>query len=103
MNDFDELCKKVDILTKEVRKLTKLTTDIAKSLQLIPVTEDELAKFTKIRLKNEEKVAEAVHLIEENTKSNDGETVSLFGETQYKGAQDIYGDVLGDDFLGGVR
>lgn len=101
MDKIDELCKKVDALTKKVDKLAKLTTDIGKALQLIPVTGDELAKFTAIRLKNEKAVAEASQLIEENTKPEN--SVSLFGENQFRDTQSIYDDVLGSDYLGGVR
>ena len=92
MDKIDELCKKVDKLTKEVSENRKLLTKVAKSLQLIPVTEEELAEFTRIRLKNEEKVAEAAKLIEENTKPDN--RVSLFGESNFTDTEDIYSDVL---------
>lgn len=101
MDKIDELCKKVDALTKKVDKLYNLTTNIGKALQLIPVTSEELAKFTAIRLKNEKAVAEAASLIEENTKPENN--VSLFGENQFTDTQSIYDDVLGNDYLGGVR
>ena len=94
MDKIDELCKKVD-------KLTKLVTDIAKSLQLIPVTAEELAKFTKIRMKNEQLVDEAMQLIEENATNK--EKYSLFSETQYNDTQSIYDDVLGFDYIGGAK
>lgn len=101
MDKIDELCKKLDALTKKVDKLYNLTTNIGKALQLIPVTSEELAKFTAIRLKNEKAVAEAASLIEENTKPENN--VSLFGENQFMDTQSIYDDVLGADYLGGVR
>lgn len=101
MDKIDDLRKKVDTLTKKVDKLIKLTTDIGKALQLIPVTPEELAKYTAIRMKNEEAVSETVKLIEENTKEDN--RVSLFGENQFNDTQSIYNDVLGTDYLGGTR
>lgn len=101
MDKVDELCKKVDKLTKEVTETRKLMLKIAKALQIIPVTAEELAEFTKIRLKNEKKVDEAMNLIEDNLKEDD--SVSLFGASQFKDDNSIYDNVLGNDYLGGDR
>jgi hypothetical protein len=84
---------------KIIKSLEKLVTTMAKAMYLIPVSEKDVIKIQEARRKNEESIHEAHHIVEQNMSTDD--TASLFRDPIYTDSE-IYGDVIADDFLGGL-
>lgn len=91
-----------DLLTKIDKKLDKilnLSTKTGKALHLIPVSEEEEKNIQITQRKNLQlasKVNEDLNAMENKP---DDTPSTIFD--MYKSKEDIYGDVLGDDFLNG--
>ena len=95
---MDEQAKILELLSKIDKKqdrLMNLVTKIAKTLHLIPVTEKEERDIQILQRKN---MAQAVKINDEldNMENKSDETSVLFPTKE-----EIFGDILGDDFLGG--
>ena len=98
---IDELIKKVDTLTKSVNKMTRLTTLIAKSLHLVPITEAEEKNMQLLKRKNEE-LAYKINDELENMENKAKEFAENALGNIFQDAGSVYGDVLGDDLLGTI-
>ena len=84
---------------KIIKDLDKLVTTMAKAMYLIPVSEKEIIRIQEARRKNEAAIHEAHHIVEQNMSNDD--TASLFRDPIYND-NEIYSDVIADDFLGGL-
>lgn len=98
MEDTNELLVK---LHKKVDKLNNIVTKIAKTLHLIPVTEKEerdIQILQRTNLKIAAKVNDDLNAMENRP---DNSAQSIFSQPEYS-ENDLFSDVLADDFLGGV-
>jgi hypothetical protein len=89
---LDTLCKKVD-------KLLNLTTKIAKTLHLVPVTEKEEKAIQVMRERNAQqafKVAEERADFKNEQEDIFAPSMELF---QQLSIEDVYSDVLADDVI----
>ena len=95
---MDEQAKILELLSKidkKQDKLMNLVTKIAKTLHLIPVTEKEERDIQILQRKN---MAQAVKINDElDNMENKSDEVSVLFPTK----EEVFGDILGDDFLGG--
>lgn len=95
---MDEQAKILELLSKidkKQDKLMNLVTKIAKTLHLIPVTEQEERNIQILQRKN---MAQAVKINDElDNMENKSDEVSALFPTK----EDVFGDILGDEFLGG--
>ena len=93
---MDELLTKID---KKLDKILNLQTKIAKALHLLPVTEKEERAIQIQQRKNLEQAAKVNQDLNdmENIEDNSPPTLSELFTTK----QEIFDDILGDDFLGG--
>ena len=98
MEDTNELLVK---LHKKVDKLNNIVTKIAKTLHLIPVTEKEerdIQILQRTNLKIAAKVNDDLNAMENRP---DNSVQSILSQPEYS-ENDLFSDVLADDFLGGV-
>lgn len=95
---MDEQAKILELLSKidkKQDKLMNLVTKIAKTLHLIPVTEKEERDIQILQRKN---MAQAVKINDElDNMENKSDEISVLFPTK----EEVFGDILGDDFLGG--
>lgn len=94
----------LDLLTKinkKVDKLTTIVTRMGKALHLVPVTEKE-ERDIQIQQRNNlnqaAKVAAELEAMSPKEPSNAPEMLSIFDTFEHA---ELFGDVLGDDYLGG--
>lgn len=91
-----------DLLTKIDKKLDKILnmqTKIAKALHLIPVTEKEERAIQIQQRKNLEQAAKVNDDLNAMENKNIDSPPTL--DTLFTSKEEIYNDILGDDFLGG--
>ncbi len=96
-----EIQSMVALLNKKVDKLTNIVTKIGKTLHLIPVTEKEERDIQLLQRKNLEqaaKVSQELEAMLPKPESNTPEMLTIFDKFEQS---ELFGDVLGDDFLGG--
>lgn len=92
---IDLICK----LDKKVDKLSNLVNKIAKTLHLIPVTEKEEREMQLTQRKNLQiaaKVNDDLNAMSQDKPENNDSIFSIYNQ-----AENIFGDVIADDFLGG--
>ena len=93
---MDELLTKID---KKLDKILNMQTKIAKALHLLPVTEKEERLIQIQQRKNLElsaKVNEDLNAME-NRQDDSPPTI----EDLFNSREEIFNDILGDDYLGG--
>lgn len=104
MDEIREILEQIDSrLSKIERKIdrnTNLLTKIAKVLHLIPVTEKEEREFQITQRTNLQIAAKVNDDLDQMSDSQPEEKFSPFSQYNFT-AQDIFGDVLADDYLGG--
>ena len=91
-----------DLLTKIDKKLDKILnmqTKIAKALHLIPVTEKEERDIQIQQRKNLSQAAKVNDDLNAMENKNIDSPPTL--DTLFTSKEEIYNDILGDDFLGG--
>lgn len=94
----------LDLLTKinkKVDKLTTIVTRMGKALHLVPVTEKEEREIQlqqRGNLQLAAKVANELDAMSPKEASDMPEMLSIFDKYEHT---ELFGDVLGDDFLGG--
>lgn len=96
-----EIQSMVTLLNKKVDKLTNIVTKIGKTLHLIPVTEKEERDIQLLQRKNLEqaaKVSQELEAMSPKPEPNTPEMLTIFDKFEQS---ELFGDVLGDDFLGG--
>ena len=93
---MDELLTKID---KKLDKILNLQTKIAKALHLLPVTEKEERAIQIQQRKNLEQAAKVNDDLNAMENKEDDTPVDL--DNIFQDSMSIYGDILGDDFLGG--
>lgn len=104
MDEIREIMEQINSrLSKIERKIdrnTNLLTKIAKVLHLIPVTEKEEREFQITQRTNLQIAAKVNDDLDQMSDSQPEERFSPFSQYNVTD-QDIFGDVLADDYLGG--
>lgn len=96
-----ELLDAVTKLHKKVDRLTNIVTKLGKALHLIPVTEKEereLQLLQRANMAQTAKIAEELAEMAPKEPNNTPEMLTIFDKYD---TNELYGDVLGEDFLGG--
>ena len=96
-----EVLDVLKLLNKKVDKLTNIVTKMGKALHLIQVTEKEeraIQLLQRANLATAAKVAEEISEMLPKEDSNVPEMITVFDSFEQS---ELFGDVLGDDFLGG--
>ena len=99
---MDEILALLAKLDKKVDKLTNLTTKIAKTLHLVPVTEKEEREIQLLQRKNLGVAAKVSAELDDMLPKSENPTPSSLFDIYGNSDVDVFGDVLGDDFLGGA-
>lgn len=101
MEDYKE---QLEILTKKVDKLLNLTTKIAKTLHLVPVTEREERN---IQIMRERNAQQAYRVNEERAdmKNEDADAFATVMNMFHSNLtqEDVFSDVLADDLIPQVK
>ena len=95
LESTNEVLEKLDKLDKSVSKLLNLTTKIAKTLHLLPVTEKEERALQLLQRKNLEiaaKVNDELNAMENKPTDEPDDVFNAF-------TGNVFNDVLADDFL----
>lgn len=90
-------------LEKKVDKLTNIVTKMGKALHLIPVSEKEerdLQLLQRTHLANAAKVSAELDAMSPPKEPELPEMLTVFDNFEQ---HELFNDVLGDDFLGGVK
>lgn len=101
MDTTEKLLEELKKAHKERQEINKKLDLALKALNLVPVTEEELKKIQiqqRDSLNKAAKVSAELDAMENKDNSNDTNIDEL-----YKTPRDVYGDVLGEDILGGLR
>ena len=103
MENYQEILDYLDKTNKKIDRITNMVTKIAKTLHLVPVTEKEeraLQLMQRTNLAIAAKVSEDLDdMSPKDTSTADVSIQSLYSN----GLEDIFGDVIADDYLtGGV-
>lgn len=100
METSEKLLKELQKWNKEMTEFRKEISLVLKALNLVPVSEEELKK---IQITQRDNMNKAMKVSEEldAMQNKDKELPSI--DESYKSARDVYGDVLGDDILGGLN
>ena len=98
---IDDLSEKIDKMMKLTDKMMKLTQKIAKSLHLMPVSEKEEREIQLMQRKNLQIAAEVSAALDEMTPKAEKHMPEVRSMYDYSD-QDVYSDVIADDFLGGI-
>lgn len=99
MPENKELMEILAKLDKKVDKMSTLVTKIAKTLHLIPVTEKEERDIQLTQRKNLQIAAKVNDDLNAMSPDKPEDNTSIF--SIYDQAQNLFGDVIADDFLGG--
>lgn len=102
MDNNTEIIELLTALSKKVDKLTNIVTKVGKALHIIAVSEKEerdIQLLQRNNLKLAAKVSEEIAAMSPKPDSNAPEILSIFDNFE---KNELFGDVLGDDYLGGV-
>ena len=99
MPDNDEILQYLSKIDRKQDKILNLLTKVAKTLHLLPVTEKEEHDIQLLQRKN---LAQAAKVNDDLNKMENKPSESQQKLELYTTPQAVYGDVLGDDFLGGM-
>lgn len=97
----EEIIDLLNKLSKKIDKLTNIVTKMGKSLHLMPVTEKEerdIQLLQRANLAQAAKVSEELAAMSPEKESNVPEMISVFDNFEQS---ELFGDVLGEDLLGG--
>ena len=99
MPETQELMEVLAKLDKKIDRMSTLVTKIAKTLHLIPVTEKEERDIQLTQRKNLQIAAKVNDDLNAMSPDKPEDSASIF--SIYDQAQNLFGDVIADDFLGG--
>lgn len=102
MDNNTEIIELLTALNKKVDKLTNIVTKVGKALHIIAVSEKEerdIQLLQRNNLKLAAKVSEEIAALSPKPDINTPEILSIFDNFE---KDELFGDVLGDDYLGGV-
>jgi hypothetical protein len=98
---YTEIINLLTKLDKKVDKLTNIVTKMGKTLHLIPVTEKEERDIQLLQRSNlavAAKVSEELAAMSPKQDKEVPEMLTIFDNFE---RSELFGDVLGDDYLGG--
>lgn len=96
-----EILELITKLDKKVDKLTNIVTKMGKALHLIAVSEKEERELQLLQRSNlavSAKVSEEIAAMTPKKEPQTPEMLTIFDNFEHA---ELFGDVLGDDFLGG--
>ena len=94
--------KQLTDIDKKLTKILNLQTKIAKALHLIPVTPKEEKNLQILQRKNAQLAAQVYDELEDLTNSDKPKNeLNLFSDAPF--SEDVFGDVVGSDFLDEYR
>lgn len=96
-----EILELITKLDKKVDKLTNIVTKMGKALHLIAVSEKEERELQLLQRSNlavSAKVSEEIAAMAPKNETQTPEMLTIFDNFEHA---ELFGDVLGDDFLGG--
>jgi hypothetical protein len=102
LDNNTEIIELLTALNKKVDKLTNIDTKVGKALHIIAVSEKEerdIQLLQRNNLKLAAKVSEELAALSPKPDTNTPEILSIFDNFE---KNELFGDVLGDDYLGGV-
>lgn len=99
MPENDEILQYLSKIDKKQDRILNLLTKIAKTLHLLPVTEKEERDIQLTQRKN---LTQAAKVNDDLNKMENKPSESQQSLELYTTPQEVYGDILGDDFLGGM-
>lgn len=99
MPENDEILQYLSKIDKKQDRILNLLTKIAKTLHLLPVTEKEERDIQLTQRKN---LSQAAKVNDDLNKMENKPSESQQSLELYTTPQEVYGDILGDDFLGGM-
>ena len=94
--ELEEYLTKID---KKLDKILKMTTTIAKTLHIVPVSEKEEREIQLLQRKNVatiQKVQDEIANLEQQPE--DTHNILSFADIVNADSHDIYADILGDDY-----
>ena len=95
---LDAIDEKLDKLTKSIAKLLNINTKIAKTLHLLPVSEKEERELQILQRKN---LSMAAKINDELNAMENKQEDDVVEQAFSIGNDNIFSDVIADDFLGG--
>lgn len=99
MPENDEILQYLSKIDKKQDRILNLLTKIAKTLHLLPVTEREERDIQLTQRKN---LSQAAKVNDDLNKMENKPSESQQSLELYTTPQEVYRDILGDDFLGGM-
>ena len=94
--------KQLTDIDKKLSKILNLQTKIAKALHLIPVTPKEEKNLQILQRKNAQLAAQVYDELEDLTNPDKPKNeLNLFSDAPFN--EDVFGDVVGSDFLDDYR
>ena len=100
MDNNQDFLNKLSSLDKKIDRLTNLVTKIAKTLHLVPVTEKEEREIQLLQRGNLQQAAKVSADLDAMSPKNEAEGDESIA-TLFAKVDDIFGDVIADDFLHG--
>lgn len=101
--DNEEILQKLSNIDKKLDKILNLTTKIAKTLHLLPVTEKEERDIQLLQRKNLATAAKITNELDamENKESEDATiTGNVFDFISNASDNEVLSDIIGEDYLG---
>ena len=98
-----DLEKQLSDIDKKLTKILNLQTKIAKALHLVPVTAKEEKDLQILQRKNSQLTMQVYDELEKltNPDQKDDNELNLFSDATFN--TDVFGDVIGSDFLDEYR
>ena len=96
---LEQFLSKID---KKLDKILNMQTKIAKTLHLIPVTEKE-EKAIQIQQRTNLATAAKVNNELDDMENKEFETPISSLADLFNATEDVYSDIIGDDFIGGAK
>lgn len=96
-----EILSLLDKLNRKVDKLTNIVTKMGKAMHLIPVTEKEEREIQLLQRSNMAQTAKIANELAEMAPKDDNPTPEMLTIFDNYSREELFGDVLGDEYLGG--
>lgn len=99
--DNTEVLEKLTKIDKKLDKISNIITKMGKALHLIPVTEKEERAIQLLQRANLATAAKVANEIADMSPKKDSDVPEMLTVFDSFENNELFGDVLGDDYLGG--
>lgn len=99
--DNTEILDKLTKIDKKLDKISNIVTKMGKALHLIPVTEKEERAIQLLQRANLATAAKVANEIADMSPKKDSDIPEMLTVFDNFENNELFGDVLGDDYLGG--